>query len=354
MKSFSEYLLTYVTERRIAWRTAAKACDVERTLLRRYASGERMPENMEKVRKIAKGLGMSRQETEEFCELYQISRIGKYQYRAQRLIGRLFCERAIAQETEPLLQGAGCIDTETLSKKRAVFEMAVTAEGEQRCPVMRLYGREEIFTAAASLFWGASCLRIKMNFTGAAQCMLPLLFETKTDCRIEHMIEINNAGDGEAEIKEFEKLIPFLFSGRNYKIYCHYGWCREQEEMEKELYILLSDRGLILFTKNLTEGIFTNESGYREYYEEMLLGNERKCRVFGGSETAFLDEVDLQENVKCMENPMTGISFRYQNISQERIWVRRSGEKPAGFYLEEPELVKAFREYMRLEKAESK
>lgn len=72
------------------------------------------------------------------------------------------------------------------------------------------------------------------------------------NCRIEHIIEINNTSNREVELEEFENLFPLLTSGKDDKIYCHYRWCREVPEAEERMYMILSGKGLALFSADMT------------------------------------------------------------------------------------------------------
>ncbi len=90
MRNFAEYVSEYVAERHLSWRKAAQLCQVDRTLLSRYASGKKLPKSMDKAVHIGKGLKMSPQQIEGLKAAYQVSRMGEYQYQALKSIGQLF------------------------------------------------------------------------------------------------------------------------------------------------------------------------------------------------------------------------------------------------------------------------
>ena len=122
MKNFAEYLADYVEERHISWRKAAQLCQVDRTLLSRYASGQKLPESMEKVLQIAQGLGMSQRQIEEFQISYQISKGGAYQYMVLGLLSQVFCGQFF--------------------QHKPVLPMEQAAEIPQAPFLKRLYGKE--------------------------------------------------------------------------------------------------------------------------------------------------------------------------------------------------------------------
>ena len=53
-----------------------------------------------------------------------------------------------------------------------------------------------------------------------------------------------------------------------------------------------------------------------------------------------------------LENEATGISFWYEKLPYERIWVWKRGDEKNGFYVEEAQLVKMFLIFMGIQQEE--
>lgn len=321
MKRFSEYFLDYVGKENLTWKEAAKLCGVDRTLLSRYASGKKLPDSLDKVLKIAKGLGMSRRQTEEFQLLYQIRKTGEYQHCALELIEQIF-------EGNAIQFGAG--------PKGEALEW----EGQGRL-TRRLNGKEEICGAIRHVAEEASYLRMHMNFSGLPSGI-------RFCCNTEHMIELDPMGRREEEIQELKRMLPHLYFGQAYKVYCHYRKYEEAAALEEQISMLLSDKVLILFTGNLERGICTYEAEYREYFGKVFSDNLKKCHLFGGSGCIHGADTDPCEADAFLENEASGISFWYEKLPYKRIWVYQKGNEKNGFYVEEAQLVEMFLIFMSM------
>ena len=330
MKNFAEYLADYVEERHISWRKAAQLCQVDRTLLSRYASGRKLPESMEKVLQIAQGLGMSHRPIEEFQISYQISKGGAYQYMVLGLLSQVFCGQFF--------------------QHKPVLPMEQAAEIPQAPFLKRLYGKEEIYSAAARFVQGASYLRLQADLLEAGTPLSQILLGAGKGCRIEHLIGMNHAEKKEIEVKKFQGILPFLCSGREYKAFCSYQWRKEDSSHGSRMQMALSDRGLLLFTADFHKGIFTEQEGYRAYYDEMFQEYLRKSKPYGESGNASQERYQRLEHKGCpfwrLEHPVSGVSFSYQNMYGENIFVEKKGEAPVSFCIEEPELVRMFLKFM--------
>lgn len=322
MKTFSEYLSDYAAGNQISWQKAALLCDMDRTLLSRYASGKRLPENLDKVKKIARGLNMTKQQTEEFKILYQISKRGDFSHKALDLIRQIFSGQKICPFSMPARQ-----QPQHIWQERRVYG---------------LYGAEEICDAADWLVRNASFLRVHMGAIGKDCLLFPIL--AAAGCRIEHLLPIGYGLQGQTAVEAFEKLIPFLFLGKKYQVYCYYWWPRMKAEAD--MHMVLGDQGILIFSSDFTRGVFTGQAQYREYYEKMYLDKVKKSRIYGGSGQGLFEKREHMENEYYLKNPFSGVSFVYQNMFHERIWVKTGGGTPGSFYLEEVELVKLFRIFM--------
>ena len=121
MRNFAEYLSEYVAKRHLSWRKAAQLCQVDRTLLSRYAAGKKLPESMDKAVRIGKGLKMSLQQIEGLKAAYQVSRMGKYQYQALKSIGRLFGGQGMQGESALPAEESGLLAVKSQKAGQDIF-----------------------------------------------------------------------------------------------------------------------------------------------------------------------------------------------------------------------------------------
>ncbi|MCI9531538.1 MAG: helix-turn-helix transcriptional regulator [Lachnospiraceae bacterium] len=327
MKNFSEYLSEYVKGRHMSWRKAAQLSQIDRTLLSRYASGKKLPENMERVIKIAKGLGMEPGQAEELKRAYQVSKMGDYQYRMLEIIRHIYAGQAFWIHS-------GFPDGSSLPLQDGV-------------PVQRLHGEEEICGALFQLAQGASCLRVQVDGAEEGSLFSQALLQISQDCRVEQFLRLNHAEEKEAEAAKFRSLFPFFCAGKEFKAYCSYQWCRGEISPGGAVEMALSGSGLLLFARDRSSGIFTRQEGYRAYYEGMFQEHVKKCKPYGGNGAEAMEKLSLLERRGCpflrLENQKSGVTFLYQNLLGESVFVKKG---PICICLEEAELVRMFVEFM--------
>lgn len=384
MRNFAEYVSEYVAERHLSWRKAAQLCQVDRTLLSRYASGKKLPKSMDKAVHIGKGLKMSPQQIEGLKAAYQVSRMGEYQYQALKSIGQLFggelpqLEPSLPTGESALPMGEACLPEEACLSVGEVWDMQGTSgllakepgllavESQkvgqgiyippsggvqkmlQGAPTQRLYGKGEIYHAIARLAWESSYLQLQMDVAGEGVPLPQILRNAKEGCQIAHRISLSHGEKEESEIKKFHALLPILCSGREYKAYCSYQWHRDGSC--RAMKMALGSQGMVLFTSDFGSGIYAGQEVYQSYYQGVFRERLKKCQIYGeggrGAEELFW----RLEKKGCpfwrLEHPHSGISFFYQNLFGEHVFVRKEGKMPWCFYIEESELIRMFVKFM--------
>ncbi len=75
MKDFASYLSQYLKEKGITYRSASKICGLDRTLLGRYCSGDRLPKKASVVESLADSLQMSGREKGGLLESYRRTKV---------------------------------------------------------------------------------------------------------------------------------------------------------------------------------------------------------------------------------------------------------------------------------------
>lgn len=354
MRNFAEYVSEYVAERHLSWRKAAQLCQVDRTLLSRYASGKKLPKSMDKAVHIGKGLKMSPQQIEGLKAAYQVSRMGEYQYQALKSIGQLFGGEL--PQPEPslpprlLAKEPGLLTVESQKVGQGIYipPSGGVQKMLQGVPTQRLYGKGEIYHAIARLARESSYLQLQMDATGEGIPLPQILRNAKEGCQIAHRISLSHGEKEESEIKKFHALLPILCSGREYKAYCSYQWHRDGSC--RAMKMALGSQGMVLFTSDFGSGIYAGQEGYQAYYQGVFRERLKKCQIYGeggrGAEELFW----RLEKKGCpfwkLEHPHSGVSFFYQNLFGEHVFVRKEGKMPWCFYIEESELIRMFVKFM--------
>jgi transcriptional regulator with XRE-family HTH domain len=304
MKNFSEYLSSYIEKSGLSMQKAAKQCGIDRTLLMRYASGQRTPRNMERVLEIAHGMGMTENETQKFCEAYQ-------NYRQN---GKTSLVMQVLEQAEQLAQ------VESVSAKNP--------ERWKKPQITRLKNKEEIYEGAAYLGREAEKMILLMNPQVMDHDICSAILGDMGDCQIIHIMKLYGSlkweDNGEDAADLLKKVLPLLYSGKKYQGYSYY----QNEKSQGDIYQLntiVSTKGILLWTRDYSDGLYVNKAEYQSYYESMMLGELRKCQIFSGT----LD----RETYEMME----------AENSKELILV---AGKSKYFYLKETQLVQMMRKYI--------
>jgi hypothetical protein len=112
----------------------------------------------------------------------------------------------------------------------------------------------------------------------------------------------------------------------------------------------LGSQGIVLFTSDFGSGIYAGQEGYQAYYQGVFRERLKKCRVYGEGGRGAEERFRRLEKKGCsfwsLEHPHSGISFSHQNLFGEHIFVRKGGEMPWCFYIEESELIRMFVKFM--------
>lgn len=362
MSEFSEYLWEYIQGRKLTWMKASQLCGVERTQLRRYALGRRMPEEVGIVCRIAEGLGMSETQAREWKESYYIQKKGRYTYVAFQMAHRIFCGNAIGEEKVRVLEATGK-SAPMEGRERTGRPGAV---GMPEWIVKRLYGEAEICACISCITQNTPYLCLKLPPVGEGDCLFPILAGVSASCRIRHIVEMNHAKGKEAETEGLQKLLPFLFAKSDYQVYSHYHWQR-QAAMEDGMHMALGEKGMVLYQEGMGQGIFTGHPASLHYYREMFEEDLKQCSLWGGSQCnpcesglgerrrgSFLRVLQPEAGSiwRGKENKNIcsggGRTFWYQEYPQERIWIAPQGQHGGCVCIVEAGLVEVFAAYMEI------
>lgn len=331
MSTFSEYLSDYIGAKDLSWKKAAMLCNIDRSLLRRYAKGEILPKDEERVLAIADGFQMTKQEKEELCERYQCEKIGELPYRGQILLERIFNGKykKRIRHYEP----AGAYEEQL--------------QGWDQEQIKRLEGEEALLHCIGFLAADAEWACFQIPLASANEKIVSILAGAPEDCKLVQMIEINNAGDGREELAALEKLLPLLLAGKAYTVFCRYKWKQEIHKDDLQMGMLVTNRGLLLFDGTLAHGVYTGQEGYKEYYREIFETECNQCTVFAQSLKGDSPILKRQQERCRIENTVSGMTFTYTaDVQGEVIRIKRMGKTARSCYITEIRLVELFKEYM--------
>lgn len=330
MQKFAEYLKEYLQSNRIPYKRAATLCGIDRSLLRRYAEGSRIPKGLETVDKIADGLSMPEADKRGLRDSYKRSRMGEKQYRVNEILDDIVCNGIVPKEK----------NSETAEEKHTEYQ----ADQET---VKNLYDKKSITDSIFYILKDAEKIQIAMNprYPEIMQIMNETLHTR--ECSIEHIVEISSFRDREEtdSIQEFWETLPFLFFCQSYTIYHHYQWARTGKE-NSDLNFIITEKGVVLFDRNLYHGIFSNQEQYMNYYFcifRYMKQNCGRCAKNCGNEKKpdyFLEQVYTGKYKK------NNIRILYRQGSTEYILIEKASAPKKEIMMEEEGMVHMIRNYI--------
>lgn len=314
----------------MSFKKAACLCEMDRTLLRRYAKGDRTPKKEETVRKIAAGLSMDREEEENLCLAYRRSRMGERQYQMNCVLEKI---KLCRQAPENPLGQTVCFKEE---------EKGMPAPESVR----RLQGASEIMEYLKKILFQAEYLRLFMNPSYSEILkLLKIVLEQNPHCQAEHIMGMSSFYDKDniEDIVNFESVLPLLAVAENYQIFHHYRWGRMGEAEKSELNICLTDKGLVLFDLEMKHGLFSNQERYLQYCLEHFRQRKRDCFLF--AETVLADPADTREKTEEISAENGSIMLVTRSGGRESVLIRKDFMKEKEIYLEEEGMIHLIKNY---------
>lgn len=333
MKKFAECFSDYLQRYDMPFKRAALLCEIDRTLLRRYAKGDRMPKSEETVHKIAKGLSMDREEEEKLCLAYRRSRMGERQYCMNGILDKI---RNYVQEADTGWKQEACFTEE---------EKAVPAPES----VQRLFGQQEIMLYLKKIFWEAEDMMLLMNpHYPEILKLMQTVFEQNPECHAEHIMRMSSFynEDNIEDVVNFESVFPLLAAAEHYKIFHHYCWDGVEEAEKSELNICLTNKGVVLFDLEMQYGIFSNQKHYRRYFIENFQQQKQHCSLF--AEVDFVGSAGREETMveNFVEGGDAGIMLVSHSGGRESVLIRTQCRKEKEIYLEEEGIIHLVKNYL--------
>lgn len=318
MQKFSEYLNDYILNEDISYRKAAELCQMDRTLLRRYTTGERLPRNLDRVLEMAEKLGMSKEEEKKFCRSYRVSQMHQVEYETMKHIEHII--QAIQKKEKnkkylKALHGKAGVNAVEKGQDKGRWE-----ENQ----IKKITGMKEMQDVLEYIVTSVTDIKVKMqpkHTKIASELFYPLV---DSNCSIEQICIMKQLEqETQKEIVHgFEKLLPIFLGGKHHKVYCQMDKEAEDGEM-----MIISEKGCLLISSGeKMQGIFTNKPAYRKYYWQLFEQELKRCRLIGENITnSYFMEEKCEQNYE-MKAELLHIVFFYQKKPEERIWIK-TGEK---------------------------
>lgn len=226
MSAYGECLKKYIKENGMSVRKLSIETGINRTLIQKYLSGDRLPKNAEEVRLISEGLMLSPEKQEDLMEQYNRSSYGAKRYASFLMIRDILCGLTDYRMTPEPAASAG------EDKKASAFglfaeegEPDLVGQGGSRACI----GSMEVENALRFMLkrqrktgkhW---TLRIISQPDSEILLKTVLSVCTGQDVEIEQIVCLDeDSSEGNNNIRTIYGLLPMLFGSVHYQSYYYY------------------------------------------------------------------------------------------------------------------------------------
>ena len=327
MKDFASYLSQYLKEKGITYRSASKICGLDRTLLGRYCSGDRLPKKASVVESLADSLQMSDREKGGLLESYRRTKVCREQQVAYPTVEAILEGRHGLAASMP--SGAAPVSPSGIPKAWRGIGMGAGIPEEH---ARSLHSADEILWMARYILDGALWVKILASpwYPKLREALQGMAAGLPKTCCIEQMIGLGQHEwkHGEKKLQNLGKLLPLLLQEREYQVYYHYQLESDTKTTGKELDYAITDKGMVLFSPSLEIGFFTNQKEPCSYYGKLYEDRKSMCRFFAKGGAGQYREWDRQRQERFAGNPDTGICFS-KTKEEAGIWAVRKEQECA-------------------------
>lgn len=285
---FAEYLRTYIKEKKLTWKKAAELCDVERSLLMRYAKGEKIPRDKARVIQMVKGLFMDNEETEKLLELYEREKIGVQQFWVNKYMDQKLRASIPYNEEEHMLLQSG--------KSEIPKEIC-------------LRDKSEICRAISEILHSEEDIYI---MTSGSEDILSLFSRHSSmgHGRIHMIVEQNFQNPNWIELQKFDQMIAFLLKWENSLLECvNVSECVGLSQNKVQL--CFTDSEVLVFDAEMQRAYYSREKKQILFYQNIFKKQSKRCTRIGcGIE---IDEIKIEQ-----ENQITSETHVYQVLVREK------------------------------------
>ena len=281
---FGSILKSLMEEKGITAVTLSKMIRVHRTDVPHYISGTRQPADQEKIQQICEVMMLSPEDTHTLLDAWKVDRIGIDLYER-----RMYVHRFLSNLNE-VLQRPEIFDLSASSEEAgipAAFPNYEDTDTEQKIPALRrLFGVSEL-TEAMMLLLLEETRGEKSEVLLLAQPDLDFpmnLFSTiitrNPDCSIRHILCLENSKrnrNGLVNLEYLNRMLPSLSSVNYQPVYCYYSINDVFSSMNILPCVLVTEKRVLLFSKNCKEGLLVSDNTITEFYREKFRELFAKC-----------------------------------------------------------------------------
>lgn len=226
MSTYGERLRKYINDRKISVRKLSMETGINRVLLQKYLSGERLSKNIEEVYRISDCLMLSPEKKEDLAEGYNRTRYGEKKYEDFLKIQEMLCG-LVNYRMQPSAAPSAGMDQSPVIGAAAMPESRIdTQQGCKAC-----IGSMEVENALRAILQRQT--QTGQNRTLQLICqpeagnllktVLSVCAGENINMEVEQIVCLNeDSPDGDNNIQTVYGLLPMLFGGIDYQSFYYY------------------------------------------------------------------------------------------------------------------------------------
>lgn len=291
MSAYGESLKKYIKDKRISVRKLSMETKIDRTLLQKYLSGDRLPKNIGEVNQISDCLMLSPEKKEELAQQYNKSHYGEKQYEGFLMIRDVLNGLVDYQLNPDMLKGSReeetfCSEPE---KESRIYLGALEVENALRSMLkeQRRFCRMSCQEASFSEEERKIRILAQPDTGNLLKTVLSVCIGNKMEVEQIVCLEEDSA-EGNNNIRIIYNLLPMLFGDVNYQSFYYYD---NQEAHINTMsllpvLILAGERGLICNSK-MNEGLLFQNKEVVSFYRRQYDAIKSRTRLF----TGYLEDI---------------------------------------------------------------
>ncbi len=319
MQTLAEFLKNYIEQKGISYSKVAKMCGIDRTLLGRYAKGERVPSGKEVLDKIAYGLEMSETDKDIMYSLFECVKNNK---KSGAIDG--FIKMLSANE---------------LKYNSVRHNWGIYRIDKIQSDICSLTDWKDILSYALYVVDGAERIYIRLDYDYVNIYRTNEYINKVSDADITWIVrlcECNEEGNVE-NVKCLESIYPVLCEVKSCEVYCYNK--RITESKDSEINFILTNKGVVLFDKTFKSGLFLADTEYLDYYKRVFNVLKGKCELFVRTS---IDDIDLA----CDRRSGDNIFDILQDVNDNLVNIRRKDKNTV--CISDGILINIFNEYINV------
>lgn len=300
MSEFSINLEKYIHSKQYTIQSFASVCDINRTLLQKYLSGQRFPKNRDLLLKMIRHLCLTPEEKKELIESWKKEYLGEAVYLQQ-------------QSIRVMLESFG----EMVQNREYNLNISIKTQTEikmmsQAVPISSRH-------MLVSLMWQVieyECKKKKAAFCLMCQAESDIMdsmmkyMVLQENVSIRHLIRMN-ADKGENQqynICLFNRIIPYICGKADYNVRFCYGDTSQMAAASVLSGILITEEFVFVFDENLKRGILYKDSEFEHFWMSMFEERYMQTEPFLTKHESMLDAVSFYQNqhpcdISCQLQP---------------------------------------------------